>query len=143
VGTDYDYATIRYDSSGQEQWIARYNGPANSYDVATAIAIDSSANVYVSGRSGAGSDLDYATVKYVQGATPTPTASPTPTVSPTPMPTVTPTSTPTPSPTSTPAANHPPARDRVLRRSRVCCPARRDPIRRLGATQYQWTDSLN
>jgi Beta-propeller repeat len=91
-GSDYDYATIKYDSSGQEQWIARYNGPANSYDVATAIAVDGSANVYVTGRSGVGSDLDYATIKYVQGAEPTPT------------PTVTPTSTPTASPTATPTA---------------------------------------
>jgi uncharacterized delta-60 repeat protein len=80
LGTDYDYATIRYDSSGQERWIARYNGPMNSYDVAGAIAVDGSQNVYVTGRSGFGSDLDYATIKYVQAATPTPT----PTVTPTP-----------------------------------------------------------
>jgi hypothetical protein len=128
-GTDHDYATIKYDSSGQEQWIARYNGPADSYDVATAIAVDSSANVYVTGRSGAGSDLDYATIKYVQGATPTPTASATPTVSPTPTPTVTPTSTPTASPTSTPAANHSPAP-----RPRPTPQPRPDPLARVAGT---------
>jgi len=86
LGTDSDYATIKYDPQGQEQWIARYDGSGNSYDVATAIAVDGSQNVYVTGRSGVGSNLDYATIKYVQGAIPTPTPTATPTVSSTPTP---------------------------------------------------------
>jgi Beta-propeller repeat len=55
-----DYATVKYNSAGQEQWVARYNGPGDGDDQANAIAIDSSDNVYVTG----GSDADYATIKY-------------------------------------------------------------------------------
>jgi len=64
-GTSWDYATIMYNASGQQQWVARYDGPANDIDVAVAIGLDDSGNVYVSGFStGLGSAYDYATIKY-------------------------------------------------------------------------------
>jgi len=60
-----DYATIKYSSAGIEQWVARYNGPGDGYDWATAIAVDGAGNVYITGESkGNVSQEDYCTIKY-------------------------------------------------------------------------------
>jgi len=65
VGSYSDYATIKYNALGEEQWVARYNGPENSLDGVSALALDGSDNVYVTGSSvGAGTDYDFATIKY-------------------------------------------------------------------------------
>ncbi|OQP40741.1 hypothetical protein A4H97_14065 [Niastella yeongjuensis] len=59
------FATIKYDSSGNKRWVARYDGPQKGYDRAHAIALDAAGNIYVTGESrGIGTGIDYATVKY-------------------------------------------------------------------------------
>jgi uncharacterized delta-60 repeat protein len=99
--TNPDYATVKYDPLGQEEWVAQYNGPGNGSDRANAIAVDGPGNVYVTGTSLTSQPLnsDCATIKYVQGAPPSPT--PTPTF--TPSPTATPRATPTPRLAPTPS----------------------------------------
>lgn len=67
LNTGFDYATVKYDSAGVEQWVARYNGPGIdwNWDQAKDVAVDNAGNVYVTGRSwGSSTDYDYATVKY-------------------------------------------------------------------------------
>jgi uncharacterized delta-60 repeat protein len=60
-----DYTTIKYDPSGDTLWVRCYNGPGNANDLACAVAVDDSGNVYVAGRSyGYGSSYDVATIKY-------------------------------------------------------------------------------
>jgi len=67
-----DYATVQYDSSGHQTWVARYNGPGNADDMAYAMTIDKNGNIYVTGQSmgsGNGTNYDYATIKYDKNGT--------------------------------------------------------------------------
>ncbi len=52
-----------------QAWVQRYNGPGNSYDNATALAVDGSNNVIVTGYS-RGSTEDFATIKYSSAGVP-------------------------------------------------------------------------
>ena len=61
-----DYVTIKYRPNGDSVWVSIYDGPGDSLDWAYDIAVDGSGNVYVTGHSyGDGTDLDYATIKYL------------------------------------------------------------------------------
>ncbi|MGB2697945.1 MAG: SBBP repeat-containing protein [Candidatus Zixiibacteriota bacterium] len=63
--TLYDCTTIKYDSSGNELWVMRYNGPGNDWDLSSDITVDYYGNIYVIGSSrGKDSGLDYVTIKY-------------------------------------------------------------------------------
>jgi uncharacterized delta-60 repeat protein len=63
--TGYDYATVKYDSDGNELWVARYDGPISANDIAHTIAVDADGNVYVSGQSVSNeTSYDFATIKY-------------------------------------------------------------------------------
>jgi uncharacterized delta-60 repeat protein len=60
-----DFTTVKYDTTGTELWVVRYDGPAGGNDGATAMAMDGAGNLYVTGSSqGSGGDYDYATVKW-------------------------------------------------------------------------------
>ncbi|MBI5215944.1 MAG: T9SS type A sorting domain-containing protein [Ignavibacteriae bacterium] len=60
--TKYDYATVKYNSSGAQQWEARYNGGKNDY-ARSIVACDAEAAVFVTGGSEQGSTkkFDYIT----------------------------------------------------------------------------------
>src|SRR5215467_3425473 len=63
-----DYVTIKYNTGGVQQWIARYNGVGSGSDVPASIVVDAAGNVYVTGYSdgltGNFVDNDATTVKY-------------------------------------------------------------------------------
>ncbi len=59
----YTIAVIKYDSSGNQKWIARYNGSAISDDKILDIKLDKINNVYITGYSSEQSK-DFLTMKY-------------------------------------------------------------------------------
>ncbi len=64
INTFADYVTIKYNTNGVQQWVARYNA-FNQGDDARSLALDAAGNVYVTGRSAAANgNQDWATIKY-------------------------------------------------------------------------------
>lgn len=63
--TNFDFATIKYNSLGDSVWVKRYNGDANDIDEGNAIALDKTGNVFVTGISkNVATAFDYTTIKY-------------------------------------------------------------------------------
>src|SRR5690349_18424482 len=51
TGTGLDYAIVKFNSAGVQQWAARYTGPGNATDEVYSLQIDNSGNVYITGYS--------------------------------------------------------------------------------------------
>jgi hypothetical protein len=76
-GSSSDYVTIKYSNAGAPLWTNRYhyNGVQNNDDQATALAMDGSGNVFVTGNSYISNTFiiqssSYATVAYSSGGVP-------------------------------------------------------------------------
>jgi uncharacterized delta-60 repeat protein len=69
-GNNYDYLTVAYSNAALPLWTNRYNGPADSYDIAAALVVDGTGNVFVTGHSANANGEDYATIKYSNAGVP-------------------------------------------------------------------------
>ena len=62
-GSDYDALTIKYNPSGVEQWVEKFD--MSTDDEANAITLDNNNNIYITGYTGI-SNSDFLTIKYSQ-----------------------------------------------------------------------------
>jgi hypothetical protein len=58
--TGLDICVIKYDGSGNQLWVARYEGPGASNDIPRESLLDAAGNSYVTG----GTSTDSATLKF-------------------------------------------------------------------------------
>lgn len=63
----YDYATIKYNNAGIEQWVIRYDGGESEW--AISIFVDTEEKVYITGESRVNGSQTFGTIKYSQGTT--------------------------------------------------------------------------
>lgn len=70
IGTSADLIVQKYNTNGDLQWTRIYNGPANAFDTARAVAVDSAGNIYAAGGSVDNTTAqDFLTVKYAADGT--------------------------------------------------------------------------
>ncbi|MCK4506777.1 MAG: SBBP repeat-containing protein [Candidatus Aegiribacteria sp.] len=61
-GLNLDACTIKYDSEGNELWTSFHDGSTSNWDVAKAIAVDDTGNVFITGQGDGGDQIF--TIKY-------------------------------------------------------------------------------
>ena len=69
VDTQYDYATIMYDTDGNVLWVARYDGPLHQQDYPYGLSFNGDGEIYVTGTLDGWDNFvsgDYFTVKYTE-----------------------------------------------------------------------------
>lgn len=65
AGLNYDVATIKYDSAGNQDWVRRWNGTGNGYDRGVDVHVDGNGDIYVAGEVAQSSGLsDFVLLKY-------------------------------------------------------------------------------
>lgn len=65
--TQWDFATVKYNTNGDQQWVSRFSSSNGiTEDAAAAMCVDNNGNVYVTGKGSftSGAPFDYVTVKY-------------------------------------------------------------------------------
>ena len=61
----YDYAVVKYNSKGSEQWVRRYDGSSHYMDQLRSMVVDSIGNIFITGNSTeSGHGYDFTTIKY-------------------------------------------------------------------------------
>jgi uncharacterized delta-60 repeat protein len=64
-GTGLDWATVKYNSNGIQQWVKRHDGKAHNSDIAYALVLDAAGNIIVTGSDEQKDfDSEYRTIKY-------------------------------------------------------------------------------
>ncbi|MCC6182505.1 MAG: T9SS type A sorting domain-containing protein [Bacteroidia bacterium] len=64
TGTGRDLVVVKYDVNGNQLWVKRFNGVGNGNDIANALVVNSSGEVFVTGKTTiAGGTTNYVTIK--------------------------------------------------------------------------------
>ena len=66
MSSNADVAIIKYNPEGAEKWAIIYNDPKNTRDIANALMVDISGNVYVTGASRGKCWSTFKTIKFAQ-----------------------------------------------------------------------------
>ena len=65
IGPQWLITTIKYDTEGNQLWVAKYDGPASDYNYCRSVTVDDQGNVYVTGYvSYVDAEEDCVTIKY-------------------------------------------------------------------------------